>query len=721
MKRSRCCARWLSRNLLVLAAATSPGACGTGAELESAGATTTADPALADPATHASVASPLASAMDPTSDRDDDAARDAELVAGPIALARTPPMGFNDWNAFGCDVSEQLIKDTADLFVSSGLKDAGYQYVNIDDCWALRERGPDGRLVPDPQKFPSGIAGTAAYVHGLGLKLGIYADAGTATCAGYPGSLGHEQIDADTFAQWGVDYLKYDNCNNNSDGSRADFIRRYAAMASALGATGRPIVYSICEWGEVQPWEWAGELGNLWRTTGDISDSWASMSSIIAQNAPLFWAARPGAWNDPDMLEIGNGGMTTTEYETHFAMWSMMAAPLLIGTDLRKATPDTLRILSNRELIAIDQDPLGVQAQVLYHLGDQMVLARPLANGDRAIALYNASAAPATIRIRAVQTGLPVAPAYRLKEVWTGELREAASVIAATVAPHATVVYRAAPLDRPGALPPATTLGVALANPITGVSVPAVIAGQVTPVTATLGNLGAGTLRALRLTVVGPPGWSVTAQGDTSARALVSGGSFAANWSVGVPPTAAVGTYDLTVTATYTFGRRRTAASATAAIRVQVVTPPPAGAARLSSLPWLSVTNGWGPAELDTSNGEQAAGDGNPITINGRVYAHGIGAHAPGEIVYYLGGRCSALTTDVGLDDEKSQNGSAAFRIYADDRLVADSGTRTVNDPAMTLTADLRGAIWLRLVTDPGPSTDSDHTDWAEPTLTCAP
>src|SRR5688572_21721315 len=206
----------------------------------------------------------------------------------PEKLALTPPMGFNNWNAFGCDVSEALIKETADFFVSSGLKEAGYLYVNIDDCWSLKERGPDGKLVPDPIKFPSGIRGMSDYVHGLGLKLGIYGDAGTKTCAGYPGSLGREKLDAKTWASWGVDYVKYDNCYNQSDGSRADFVRRYTAMREAIDEAGRPMVYSICEWGQSKPWEWASDVGQLWRTTGDISDNWSSVRSIVAFNSKLW-------------------------------------------------------------------------------------------------------------------------------------------------------------------------------------------------------------------------------------------------------------------------------------------------------------------------------------------------------------------------------------------------------------------------------------------------
>jgi len=710
MKTSPSSLKWLSWNV---ATAALVAGCGTAPSAEPAAGVEQAAAAPVELSTAERTASS-------PQDRDGDQGDDHAPVAVADGLARTPPMGFNDWNAFGCDVSEQLIKETADFFVSSGLKDAGYQFVNIDDCWALRQRGPDGRLVPDPVKFPSGISGTADYVHGLGLKLGLYADAGTATCAGYPGSLGHEQIDAQSFAGWGVDYLKYDNCNNNSDGSRADFVRRYSAMGDALRASGRPIVYSICEWGQVQPWEWAGDIGQLWRTTGDIQDNWGSLSSLIAQNAPLFWAARPGAWNDPDMLEIGNGGMTTREYETHFSMWAMMAAPLLIGTDLRKASADTLRILSNAEVIAVDQDRLGVQAQVLYDLGGKMVLARPLVDGDRAVALYNASAAPATISIRAVQTGLPLAGAYRLHNLWTGETTQASNTISASVPPHATVMYRVGPARDAGRLPPSTTLAVGMVG-VSGAAGTALVAGQPSPLTATFTNLGANPLRSVTLSAQLPPGFTLVADGDTSTRSVASGGSFAARWMVGVAPTTAPGSYDLTVTATYTWGRHRASATVTSLVTAQVVAPPPSGVVALSSLAWVSDSNGWGPVEKDTSNGEQAAGDGGPITIGGRIYARGLGAHAPGEIVYYIGGACSSLTTDVGIDDEKTANGSASFRIYADDRLVADSGTRTVTDPALTLTANLSGATWLRLVTDPGPSTNSDHTDWAEPMLTCAP
>src|SRR4051812_1707738 len=299
-------------------------------------------------------------------------------------LARTPPMGWNDWNAFGCNVTEALVEQTADYFVSSGLRSAGYQYVNIDDCWLTHSRDAAGNLVPDPAKFPDGITGTADYVHARGLKLGIYESAGTATCAGYPGSLGHERQDAASFASWGVDYLKYDNCNNQGVADQT----RYTAMRDALAATGRPIVYSLCNWGNAAVWTWGAGAGNLWRTTGDISASFGSMLSNFHTNVGLAQYAGPGAWNDPDMLEVGNG-MSFTEDRAELSLWAEMAAPLIAGTALRPASPATLSLYLNPGVIAVDQDPLGRQGREVSSAGGLDVLAKPLSNGDVSVVLFN--------------------------------------------------------------------------------------------------------------------------------------------------------------------------------------------------------------------------------------------------------------------------------------------------------------------------------------------
>ncbi len=635
---------------------------------------------------------------------------DAAAVQGP--LAQTPPMGFNNWNAFGCDVNETLIKQTADFFVSSGLKDAGYQFVNIDDCWSMMQRDADGKLVPDPVKFPSGIQGVAEYVHSAGLKLGLYGDAGTRTCAGYPGSLGNEEIDARTFADWGIDYLKYDNCYNESDGSREDFVRRYTAMHDALSKVSRPIVYSICEWGQSQPWEWATELGQLWRTTGDITDSWSSIRDIIAFNAPLAQYAGPGHWNDPDMLEIGNGSLTAVEKRTHMSMWAMMAAPLIIGTDLRIATPETLSILGNPGIIAIDQDTLGRQGAIVSNTAGLMVMGKPLASGEYAVALYNATDAQALIGAAAVAVGLPPAEGYLLEDVWGATLVETRSLIAAGVPAHGTVVYRARPLAADDAVPPAVTVEGTLGTLIPGVPDAVTLTTRVT-------NRGVGAANQLALSVQAPAGWTVTASTASNSDTLATDASLDTTWSVVVPAGTAAGRYPLTLTATYTYAEASQTATTTSEVVGAVVAAPPDGSTLLSTLLAVSSTNGSGPIELDKSNGGATEGDGNLITIGGRVYTRGFGTQAPSSVVYYLGGRCSQLTVDVGIDDEIAAGGGASFGIYADGTLVTESAVLTAADPASPLTADVTGATLLELRADPAGAVDGDRADWAAPRIVC--
>eukprot|EP01123_Difflugia_compressa_P003769 TRINITY_DN15076_c0_g1_i2.p1 TRINITY_DN15076_c0_g1~~TRINITY_DN15076_c0_g1_i2.p1 ORF type:complete len:529 (-),score=89.40 TRINITY_DN15076_c0_g1_i2:110-1654(-) len=271
-------------------------------------------------------------------------------------LGKTPQMGWNSWNHFGCNINEELIKSTISVITTSGLAAAGYKYVNLDDCWA-GYRDSEGYIHPDNKSFPNGLTPLADYAHQLGLHFGVYSDAGTNTCAGRPGSLNYEHQDASSYASWGVDYLKYDNCYDTGIPPQT----RYPKMRDALNATGRPIYFSMCEWGVNNPATWAPDVGNSWRTTGDISDSWQSMTSRIDLNDQWWSYAAPGGWNDPDMLEVGNGGMTNTEYVSHFSLWAISKAPLLIGCDITKMTAETLAILTAPEVIAINQDPLGKQ------------------------------------------------------------------------------------------------------------------------------------------------------------------------------------------------------------------------------------------------------------------------------------------------------------------------------------------------------------------------
>jgi alpha-galactosidase len=365
-------------------------------------------------------------------------------------LALPPPTGFNDWNAYGCNVSEQLIEQTALAMRDNGMQAAGCTYVNTDDCWMASSRDSGGNLAASSSKFPDGIAATASYVHSLGLKLGIYEDAGTATCAGLPGSYGHEQADARLFASWGVDYLKYDWCNvpfSDFPGQSHQQVAQtlYTRMRDALSATGRPIVFSMCNgWdSSVQPWTWAAPVSNLWRTTTDIQANFSSMLNNFHINVGLASFAGPGAWNDPDMLEIGNG-MTAAENQSEFSLWAEMAAPLIAGTNLVSASTATLSVLTNRAVIAVGQDSLGRQGREVSASGGLDVLAKPLANGDVSAALFNETGSTATISTTAAVIGTTGSASYTLTNLWTGATSTTTGTISASVPAHGTVMYRVA-------------------------------------------------------------------------------------------------------------------------------------------------------------------------------------------------------------------------------------------------------------------------------------
>ena len=319
-------------------------------------------------------------------------------------LALTPPMGWNSWNKFACNVSEELIRETADAMVATGMKDAGYEYIVIDDCWQV-SRDSLGFIVADPKRFPSGIKALADYVHAKGLKFGIYSCAGNKTCGGRPAGRGHEYQDALSYAKWGVDYLKYDWC----DTENLNAIGAYTTMRDAMYAAGRPIVFSLCEWGNNKPELWAKEVGHLWRTTGDIYNcfdciddhgNWKAFGvmQIVDKQDGLRKNAGPGHWNDPDMLEVGNG-MSLNESRAHFSIWCMLAAPLIAGNDLRSMNAETLTVLSNKEVIGIDQDSLGIQG--FRHTAKDSVETwlKPLKNGEWAVCLLNRSTTPRVVAL----------------------------------------------------------------------------------------------------------------------------------------------------------------------------------------------------------------------------------------------------------------------------------------------------------------------------------
>jgi alpha-galactosidase len=373
-------------------------------------------------------------------------------------VGRVPPMGFNTWNTFGCNIDENLMRQTADAMVSSGMRDLGYKYVVVDDCWFDPNRDSAGNLRANPQRFPSGMKALGDYLHARGLLFGIYQVPVDKTCAQYfgsypgaTGSRGHEYQDAATFASWGVDFLKYDWCSPT--GTIDDQVRTFAIMRDALRATGRPIFYSINpnsiheKTGPRRNWS---DVANMWRTTEDITNAWNTgqtngypmgIQNIVDVTVPLSHYAAPGGFNDPDMLEVGNGGMNDTEMRSHFALWSMMASPLIAGNDVRNMSAATRTILTNPRLVAINQDTLGLQARQVSFDGTRRVLAKPLANGDVAVALFNQGGSTTTISTTAAAVGR-AGNSFTLVDAWTGGTSTTSGTISASVPAHGTVVYR---------------------------------------------------------------------------------------------------------------------------------------------------------------------------------------------------------------------------------------------------------------------------------------
>ena len=355
------------------------------------------------------------------------------------SLAKTPPMGWNSWNLFAGRIDDKTVRTMADAMVSSGMRDAGYIYVNIDDTWE-GVRDAQGNLQSN-HKFPD-MKALADYVHSKGLKLGIYSSPGPRTCAGYPASYGHEEQDAKTFAAWGIDYLKYDWCSARNIYKNEQLQPVYQKMGDALGATGRPIVYSLCEygWGSVEKWG-AEVSGNLWRTTDDIRDEWSSMIGNVEKQVPTAPYAGPGHWNDPDMLEIGNGHMTEDEYRTHMSLWALVAAPLLAGNDVRDMSPATKAILLNKEVVAIDQDPLGKQASPVKK-GDLETWVKPLADGSVAVGVVNLGAAAAQATVQASDLQL-TGSHYSARDLWMhSDVKFTGGAYSATVPTHGVLLLK---------------------------------------------------------------------------------------------------------------------------------------------------------------------------------------------------------------------------------------------------------------------------------------
>ncbi|MFF0863943.1 NPCBM/NEW2 domain-containing protein [Nonomuraea sp. NPDC003560] len=625
-------------------------------------------------------------------------------VATAAAVA-APPMGWSS-RSLGCSVSEAAVRQAAGALAP--LAPLGYRYVVLDDCWLAAQRS-GGALAPDPARFPGGVKALADELHAKGLKLGLSLSAGTKACSGGgPGSYRQEAADAAQLRAWGADYVKYDWCNvptADFPGQNVQQIAQtlYPRMRQALGDG---VVFAMNnEDGSTVPWLWGKDAGaTTWRTNvynKPIPDSYPSMVDIWETNQLRAEYAGPGSWADPDLIQAGRGGMTETEYRAQFTLWAMGAAPLVLQADPAKAPA---AVVANPKVIAVDQDRLGAHGRLVASDGWYHVLAKPLDGGDRAIALFNESD-----RAAVISTRLGAGSRHRVEELWSGAVSSTKDVLSAQVPAHAAVLYRVS--ESREQAPPLVTFEADpprfLGEDRPSVLEPGVPGELVTRVT----NTGAtAPLRDVEVKASAPDGWRAEARTPATTARLGAAETFTVTWTVTPPADAAPGTYEVA----FTQGDRRAVAV------VIVARAPGTGRTYLSDLAWTRATNYFGPVEKDISNGERAAGDGRPITVEGVRYAKGLGTHAPADIEFHTAGRCTTVEFQAGIDDEVGQAGSADFEVWADGGRVAHSGVLTGAMPARKVTASVAGARFVRLVaTNGGDNATSDHADFADATVTC--
>jgi alpha-galactosidase len=644
-------------------------------------------------------------------------------------VALTPPMGWNDWYQYRCTITEDDVLANAKALVSSGLAKLGYDYVNLDDCWMAPQRAADGALQADPTRFPDGIAWLAAQLHAMGLKLGVYESFGAKTCQGLPGSYGHYQQDADTFASWGVDFLKFDYCGVPAGTTSASLEADYQQMSQDLVATGRPIVFSEelpIAAGDANPANanylpyvsLSAKISNMWRMAPDETTNFGStVFGHLADDLPLAQYAHPGAWNDLDMVMAGNTSFnwTVQQQETQMSIWAEMASPLIDSGNLTSMSSDTLRILGNKAVVAVDQDPLGKQGQLVAKQGSVDVVAKPLAGGDIAVLLANTGSAPQQVTTQATTVGLRRAGAYSVRDLWAGTTRETAGTIGATVPAESAMLLRVSPLSGPA---------VSRYAPLTAVSASAQVPaaypgsqfeiarpGQTVAASAAFQNEGREPVTQVTLSLTGPGGW--VAGAPVHALILPTGRGINGTWRVTVPPGTAAGTYTLTATARYRWGRNLPGSdSAQTTIQVDV---PPAGTLTLDQLSWLSAVNGFSSIGINKNH------YGGPLSIHGTVYAHGLWVNSVAVIYYYLGGNCTTFTTDLGIDDSDRGTGAVDYQFYADGNKVYDSGVVTNSTPTVHASVNVSGAQVLELYVGEGNGTITyGNADFGSPQLTCA-
>ncbi|MEO3816332.1 NPCBM/NEW2 domain-containing protein [Plantactinospora sp. B24E8] len=655
----------------------------------------------------------------------------------PQVLSPTPYQGWNTYYGLGGEFSEESVKQVADALVSRGLADAGYDIVWLDGGWQDPEpRTAAGDLQADRTRFPNGLKPLVDYIHGKGLRAGIYTDAGPyipGRCG--LGSHGYYQRDADQFAAWEFDAVKVDYlCGIAAD---LDPKTVYTEFAEALrnNASGRDIIFNLCnpvtspDWGNypeeqqsTHSWSYAPGIAQSWRTYTDVGFvgeiKYKDVLRNYDANARHPEAAGPGHFNDPDYLgpELG---MTDEEFRSQMTLWSVAAAPLVIASDVRTLSQTSVDILTDPEVLAINQDPAGVQAVRVGPAGTTETWVKRLANGDRAVLLLNRGDSPATLTTTATSVGL-TGDRFTLANAWTNQVTESAGTISAAVPAHGTALFRVARAKgKPGVphvvagLPQVTEVG---GDPLpTGVA-PVVAGGDQARVEVTVRNDGAQPVTAPRVELAAPAGWTVRPLGRAPER-LAGGRTTTLAFAVTLPADTTAGSATLTATTSYDVrghGRQRQ----TSASAVVVAPTPPSGAAVLSHHTWISATSGWMSPTVDRS-----VGGGSPISLLGQVYPTGLGVASPSTVRYYLGDRCSRLTATVGIDDAVRnvgpEGGTATFQVVGDGRVLFDSGVVT-RDAVRQLDVDLTGVRVLDLlVGDAADGGYNDRADWAGLDATC--
>lgn len=672
-------------------------------------------------------------------------------------LARTPYMGWNTYYGLGDAFNDAKIRLEADAMVSRGLKAAGYRYVWLDGGWWSGTRDGSGNITVDPTRWPNGMKGVADYIHSRGLRAGIYTDAGIDGCGGAKqGSFGHYQQDVNQFAAWGYDAVKVDYCGGTKQ--NLDPAAQYGQFRDAIlnDHPRRPMVLNICNpfppgtspWTPNYPpydrsvynsYSFGPSTGNSWRTDGDIgfvhSIQFKDVLRNLDHDAAHPEAAGPGHWNDPDYLgpELG---MTSNESQAQFSMWTVVAAPLIIGSDVSALSQNALKMLTNDEVLDVSQDVLGVQGKAISTQGNGQVWVRPLANGDRAVALLNRGTVPTTISTDAKAVGMRHGSRYNLRDLWHHATTETAGTIAASVPGHSVVLYRVSP-GHGNSVPPAVLLSPpSTPAPYSGSDLRLAIPAQRLPVSVTFTNYGRTPVKNVQLRLSGPAGWAIQPSGPLNAGTLATGRSYTGEWSITPPAGTLPGSNPLVATVTYRYGDNGSgdqtggdsgsgsqtggdsgSAKQTTESSVLVPPAPPSGISFLSDHTWLDASSGYLVPRLDT----QCCGN-TKISLLGKTYDKGIGTATPSQVEYYTGGNCTRVTATVGIDDSArftTAGATAVFQVFADGRKVFDSGLVTQN-VTKDVNADVSAASVLTLVVgDAGDGGYNDRSDWANLQISC--